>query len=95
MYLKSKSKKNMRFGGQEKDKFDTDRTQPEDIFDFHQEIARLKKRALDEGEGNRFGYYADYDNGKGVRKSSIGNKSSRPSSNRRNLHKQKRLLRQK
>ena len=38
---------------------DAQSTQPEDLYDFHQQVEKLKKRAMEEGDQNRFNFYAD------------------------------------
>ena len=43
------------------------KTDPEELYDFHKQVEKLKNRALDEGEQTRFDYYFDQDHGKSIR----------------------------
>lgn len=74
MYAMSKSAARFnQYKDQHLDTIESDRTKPEELFDFHQEVLRLKNRALEEGEEQRFNYYANQDNGRNLRQSNKGN----------------------
>lgn len=75
MYIDPKGKSKL--DPQLADPRETQSTQPEDLYDFHLQVEKLKQRALEEGDQNRFDYFANLDHGKSVRASSKMQRSQR------------------
>lgn len=63
MYINARIAQNKRSSAQTTVAEGTDRTDPGKLFNFEKELEKLKKRAIEEGEEEKFNYYVDQNKG--------------------------------